>query len=243
MFKKLLLILILAVLVTGGAFAQEAGTFSIGARLGPSFGFHDLTDAVKKAEAELGGMVSINDTGLVNFNFALYGAYTIIDNLSLAAELNFHINQGYKITGSIAIPFLGNISSEGKAYYSSLDLPILVKYNFLQDPAVFGVLVGPHFSFPLGKADMEYEASMMGISEKGSEKYDIEGITAGLTLGVFGGYKVGPGRFIGDLRFIFDFNSIKIIDTYIINGVSIKQKEDVMKRRALVLTVGYEISF
>ena len=243
MLKKLLFVLLIAAVTAGGVFAQQAGTFSIGARLGPSFGFHNPTDAVKKAQEEFGGMVSLNDTGLVNFNFALYGAYTLIDNLSLAAEFNFHINQGYKITGSMAIPFLGSMSLEGKGYYSSLDIPILVKYNFLKDPAVFGVLAGPHLSFPLGKAEIEYEASMMGLSEAGSEKYDMEGITVGLTIGVFGGYKVGPGRFIGDLRFIFDFNSSQIKDTYIINGVSIKQKEDAMKRRALALTLGYEISF
>jgi len=75
---------------------------------------------------------------------------------------------------------------------------------------------------------------MLGMSE--SEEFDIDTFaTFGLTAGVFGGIPFGPGRFIGDMRFIFDFNTLEAGD----NGFTL----EFMRRRALALTLGYEISF
>jgi hypothetical protein len=116
------------------------------------------------------------------------------------------------------------ISETVKVYYTSLDIPVLFKYSFLTRPVVFGAMAGPHLSIPLGKG------TIADSEEK--DKFNIDTFaTFGLTLGAFGGYPVGPGRIVGDLRFLFDFNGLKDSDfTY-------------MKRRALALTVGYEISF
>ncbi|MCL2480202.1 MAG: PorT family protein [Spirochaetaceae bacterium] len=230
MKKRLVVIFVLLMVVTG-LFAQQAGQFSVGSRLGPSFGFNnsgDFVDLLKLTliaeDPFLANMISISNERLTNFNFVLYGAYTIIDNLSLQAELNFMINQGYKIETTM----LGLSLGSTKITYSSLDIPILLKYTFVNNPALFGILAGPHISIPLGKAKI----SGFGMSEK----FNIENFaTFGLTAGIFGGYQIGPGRILADLRFVFDFNALE-------------EKEEVitiefMKRRALSLTAGYEISF
>jgi hypothetical protein len=132
------------------------------------------------------------------------------------------INQGAKLSES-------GFSMEGT--YSSLDIPILLLYSLTDGPVQVGLLGGAHISIPLG--DFEIEYSFMGMSE--SETIGTDGATFGLTAGLFGSMPAGPGSFVGDIRFIFDFNELTVSES----GYSM----DILSRRGLALTVGYKISF
>jgi hypothetical protein len=213
--KKFLLAVLVLSLIAGAGFAQEAGTISAGARLGGVIGFHSYSDDFKD---------SLEFTPDSKFNFAVgaFGAYTVIDNLSVQAELNFLIGQG------------GKKSKSGVDYtlsYNSLDIPVLIKYTFLDDPLIFGVQVGPQLSLPLGEIEFEFEAS--GYSD--SDNIDSDGITFGAVAGVYLGYPLGPGSIIGDVRFLFDFTSLK--------GKASGETMDVLTRRGLIFTLGYGFSF
>jgi len=208
--KKLLLILLVLSVTGMGLYAQEAGKFSVGGRAGALlFGFHDAGEL----EDYMGSNVS--KKSLMNFTFGAYVAYTIMENFSIQGEINFMINQGYKLS----IP-----GYSAKVKYNSIDLPVLVKYNFLSDPAVLGILGGPYLSIPVG----DVKVSGMGSAS-------TSGIAFGLAVGAYGGYKLGPGHIIGDLRFIMDLSATE--------AKAFGYSMDFIKRRGFILTVGYEYTF
>jgi hypothetical protein len=202
--KKLLLAVLVLFLVTGALFAQTAGSISVGIKAGGVLGFHDSHDLDMDSK----------------FNFAIgaYGAYAFSDSLSVQAELDFMIGQG--LTGDVS-------GVDVDATYNSLDIPILVKYSFLNKPLVVGVEVGPQLSIPIGDIEMS----------GGGTSVDIEpdGMTFGAVAGIYAGYPIGPGRIIGDLRFLFDFNALQ--------GKMAGATDDFITRRALIFAVGYEFSF
>jgi hypothetical protein len=71
---------------------------------------------------------------------------------------------------------------------------VLLRYEFVQAPASAGLVVGPLLSIPVG--DIEMTAAGVSTTVKAS------GITFGITAGLFAGYPVGPGRIVGDARFL-----------------------------------------
>ena len=210
---------VVAVLIFCVAFtalhAQHAGEWGAGGRLGPVFGFHSPSAFLKN---EFG-----SGDSLINFNFAAFLNYAFVDRLSVQGELNFMISQGMKWS-------MWGWTAEGT--YSSLDIPILIKYAFIDDPLRVGILGGLHLSFPLGKVKFSYSEG--GYTE--TQEFDSEGISFGLTAGGFLGYPLGPGRLIGDLRFIFDLATVRMK----FPGSS---SEDTLTRRGLAIGVGYEFSF
>jgi len=211
--RKLLVVVLVLWTTAAALFAQDAGEFTIGARGGMLFGFHkvgsDLRDYINYNFRE-----NPTEESLFNPNVAAYGNYAVTDRIAIQGELNFMINQGMKFSA------YGN-SVEGTG--TSLDIPVLVKYTFLTDPARIGILAGPYISIPLGK---------FKTSGYLSTEDEPDGFAFGITAGLFAGYPIGPGRLVGDLRFIYDFSAMKIEHDY-----------EVMERRGLALTAGYEISF
>ena len=169
------------------------------------------------------GPTSVTTGMQVNPNFALYGAFPLSENLWVQAELNFMINQGYRLTVSDR-----SGTDTDTITYTSLDLPILLKYELGQDEIIWGFLAGPHFSIPLGNARVSGD----GLSEN----FNIRSFaTFGVTAGAFAKYPLGNGYIVGDARFIFDFNAVEAREYFF--------TVDFMRRRALAFSVGYEISF
>jgi hypothetical protein len=210
--KKLFLAVLVLFVVVGLGFAQTAGTVSAGAKLGGVAGFHGWHSDIK---TYLGKEPDSN----FNFTFGAFGAYTIIDNLSIQVELDFMLNQG----GTVKAFGLVDVDIE----YNSLDIPVLIKYAFLQEPLIVGVAAGPQLSIPIG--DIKISGAGM------SEDVESDGITFGAVAGVYAGYPLGPGSITGDIRFLFDFSELK--------GKDAAGSAGILTRRGLVFTLGYEFSF
>jgi hypothetical protein len=227
--KKLFAVLVVLVMVSAAVYS--AGPF-FGAKLGMGIGFHgngedvdDLIDLYKDTfRANTGDSLSVDEKVGLSFVLSPYLGYYFTDKIAVQGEFNFMIGQkkkwelsspGYRIVAD------GEI--EGK--YSSLDIPLLIKYDFISKPALFGILAGPYISLPLG--DIE-------ITEL-DESYDLDsdGVTAGIAAGIYGGYPIGPGRIIGDVRFMMDFNPVK--------GKESGETIELIKRRGINITVGYEV--
>jgi hypothetical protein len=212
---------VVVVLVLAGAAAYAAGPF-FGAKMGVGIGFHgngkDMDDMIDDLKAE---GLSVDETSGASFILSPYGGYYFTDKLAVQAEANFMFGQ--KKTWKLSA---GGYSGEITGKYSSLDIPVLLRFDVINRPALFGVLAGPYLSFPLG--DIELSGAGM------SEELSAEGITAGIALGIYGGYPIGPGRIIGDVRFIMDFNPLKVKDS----GYT----AEVLNRRGLNISAGYEIS-
>jgi hypothetical protein len=225
--KKNLIVVMVLLVVANSLYAQQPGQFSAGGRLGLGAGFNESLDFYDLAQTFYPDLVSVSERPCLQFNIALYGNYTFTNRVSLQTELNFMLYQGYDLIMS----FPDGLSRNAEVSYYSLDIPLLIKINFLNSSSAFGVLAGPHISIPLGRAEFYREYSF-----EIEDKLIIDSFaTFGLTTGVFYGHQVGPGRIVGDIRYIFDFDSLKSLE----NGITY----EIMKRRALTFSVGYEISF
>jgi len=228
--KKLVVVALMFSAMNIGLYAQGNGVFSIGARAGLGVGFSDARDFMGFVQQEFyPDVTGVTPRAQANFNIALYGNYAFNDFFSLQPELNFMVYQGYDMDmnrPSFQRPIYADLS------YSSLDIPLLAKVNFLgSNRSSFGILVGPHASIPLGRAEFwrQYEREV-------EDYFTIDNSAIfGLTAGVFCRIPLGVGQLVGDLRFVYDFDSLKASTT--------TGRFDVLQRRALVLSVGYEISF
>jgi hypothetical protein len=117
-----------------------------------------------------------------------------------------------------------------KIDYTTMDIPLLVRWNFIQSPFIAGVLVGPYISLPIGKVNLS-------IDDRGSA-LDTVGISYGIAAGFAIAKKIGPGYITGDVRFFHDFASIMIQEDF---GEGM-QDAKIAIRRSINLTVGYEFS-
>ena len=245
--KKVFLVILVLFMVMATVQAQKAGSWHTGARGGLSIGFHSFSKDEFNAlmlfrhwdpTARVEKTSSLN-----NFNGAYYIGYTIIDNLSLQGEFNFNVYQGEEIRARGYFEHLGfpfsPWSEKGDFEFSTLDIPILVKYSF-SSPMSFGVLGGLYLSFPLGRADFS--------SNFGHEAWKIKGLGFGATVGGFAGIPLGSaGRFVGDVRLLFDFTPTEVEYYYnwhfSVFYFPVRFISEVITRRGLALTLGYEFSF
>jgi hypothetical protein len=189
--------------------------FLIGARLGIGF-------EINTADEDMVGTgYSPNEKSNVAFNTTLYSAFKFNDAWLIQPELNFMINNGMKISGH------GNTVS---IRYNTMDIPVLVRWNFIQRPLVAGIILGPYISLPLGKLNLV-------IDDKGSA-LDMTGVTFGFTGGFTIAYKIGPGHIVGDIRYLNDFSSLKVREDF---GDGM-QDANIEIRRSINVTVGYAFS-
>ena len=233
MKKTLFVILVFSIAVTGLQ-AQQAGQFTLGSRIGWTIGFNNpqtFGDFLIPFMT-LPSNVSVSSGNSTNFNFAVFGYYSITDRFSVQSELNFMFNQGYDLRFSAP----GYRSRLVDVAYTSLDIPILVRYHLLNSAAIFGIQAGPHISIPLGRIHVTESWRTQSYEERLSDEFAIDSIASfGLSTGIFAGFPVRRGRIVIDLRFIFDFNSMEAYEW----GVS----SEFMRRRALAISVGHQRSF
>jgi len=243
----------LAIALTLGVFAQENGTnqgaFGFGARIGMGVGLSDPKQFMDFANEEFywNSIVGMTHNSEVNFNIALYGNFAFNNFLSLQAELNFMIYQGYDMRMTIdtdmfspfglgpGLPNPAHRSFNADLSYFSLDIPVLAKVNFLggsPNGAAFGLLVGPHASIFLGRAEFWRD-----YGRENEDEFNIDNSAVfGLTAGLFCSIPVGPGRIVADFRFVRDFDSLKARTTA-------GNRFDILQRSAIVFSLGYQISF
>ncbi|MDR2767700.1 MAG: PorT family protein [Treponema sp.] len=204
--------------------------WTVGGRLGPGFAFNklegDYKDSVENEFSTTG--LSFDDSSNWVFAAAVYGGYTIFPKFSIQAELGLMINNG--MTVDTSYPGYGKVMKV-KASFTSLEIPVLARYDFLDGPFTLGVLAGPYVSIPLGK--LKAERTVYVGTGSGKEDYSIN-TRLGITAGVAAGYKVGPGSIVADLRFLNDFSPVKLGDG---------SKIDLFTRRGINLTLGYAIKF
>jgi hypothetical protein len=189
--------------------------FMAGARLGAGFEINTADEDM------VGDGYSPSEKSNTAFNATLYGAYRFNDVWSVQAELNLMLNNGMEISGQ------GSVT---KIDYATIDIPLLVRWNFIQSPVVAGLLIGPYISFPAGKLNMSWDGLGTGLDMKGS--------TLGIAFGFALGYKLGPGNLAADVRYINDFGSLSVREDF---GEG-PQDANICVRRSINITVGYELS-
>jgi hypothetical protein len=189
--------------------------FLIGARLGAGFEINTADEDM------VGSGYSPKEKSNTAFNAALYGAFRFNDVWSIQPELNLMLNNGMEISGQ---GYTVNID------YTTIDIPLLVRWNFIQSPVVAGSVIGPYISLPAGKLNLS-------VDNKGAA-LDMNGYSFGVTGGFTLGYKLGPGYITGDVRFMHDFASLIVQEDF---GEGL-QDAKICIRRSINVTAGYEFS-
>jgi hypothetical protein len=189
--------------------------FMAGGRLGAGFEINTADEDM------VGSGYSPGEKSNTAFNGTLYGAYRFNDVWSIQAELNFMLNNGIEISGH---------GTTVKIDYPTLDIPLLVRWNFIQLPFTAGIVIGPYISIPIGKLNLS-------VGDRGSA-LDMKGNTLGIAGGFALGYKLGPGSLAADLRYLNDFGSLLVREDF---GEGM-QDANICIRRSINVTVGYEFS-
>jgi len=125
------------------------------------------------------------------------------------------------------------ISGHGRTVrieYPTIDIPLLLRWNFIQAPVVVGVTIGPYVSFPAGKLNLAVDS--MGSA------LDMSGYTFGVTGGFALGCNLGPGHLTADIRYLNDFNSLCVREDF---GEGVRDA-NILVRRSINVTAGYEFS-
>ena len=238
--KKTIPIIVALFLLAASLHAQQqAGSLTAGVRLGAAIGFNESQNFGEFLmlyvmfpsfpEDPTTPADSVSEGSLVNFNFALYGNYALTRRLALHLEFNFMMRQGYELRFSAdSYPTMLKTT-----HLSTLDIPLLLRLNLLNSQARLGLQAGPHVSIPLGRIEIE---------ERNRHYHDIYAEYAvysrfvfGATGGIFAAFPARPGRVVTDLRAIYDFDPIEAYNRG--GGV------EFIRRQAVLLTIGFEMSF
>jgi hypothetical protein len=173
----------------------------------------------------VGSGYSPKEKSNIAFNATLFGAFKFNESWTIQPEVNLMLNNGMEISGhgdTVTID------------YPTLDIPLLVRWNFILEPVLAGIVLGPYISLPIGKVNLTV------VDTGAGRALDTTGYTFGVTGGFVIGKKVGPGNIIGDLRFLNDFSSLKVRDEFE-KGKGIEEA-NIIIRRSINLTIGYEFS-
>jgi hypothetical protein len=143
--------------------------FLIGVRLGAGFEINTADEDM------VGSGYSPKEKSNIAFNVLLYGAFKFNETWSIQPELNFMVNNGMEISGQ---GYTVTID------YTTLDIPLLIRWNFIQSPVLAGILVGPYVSLPIGKLNLSID--------DGGSALDTAGISHGIAAGFAVAKKLDP---------------------------------------------------
>ncbi|MCL2319567.1 MAG: PorT family protein [Treponema sp.] len=230
--KKILMVLVVVLMTFSALYGQDAGKWAVGGRFGAQIGVHKAENDYLNFLDNLSANLVVQDgsrfkkESIPNVSLVFFGTYGFTDTIGVQAEFNFMFGEGL-------IGRHSSITNSRVAMtYSSLDIPLLLKINFLPSQNRFGILLGPYFTASLGQVKTRYtditDNSGKDIPET---KNPIEAPHFGFAIGLFGGPRLEFGRAIIDLRYIMDFGASKI------DGAGF------MQRRGIVVTVGLDYTF
>jgi len=238
MIKKILPLFLL-LFSLNSAHAQNETRWTIGARAGAFFGNFANTDEYLNLHIIFSSnLYPVNEESDANFAVAIYGGYTIFKGLSVQLEFDFFINQNATVRWDGLISGLP-YSFKATSFYTSLDIPILLRYSF-RDKPLLGVEAGPYLSIPLGKFKYYRIASPLGGTPGEQNAKSSAKLGFGMAVGVFTGFRLGPGRITGNIRYIFNFTPV---NAGVLNYMTELIIMDVFSRRGIIMMLGYEYSF
>lgn len=163
-------------------------------------------------------------------------AYKVLDTVKIQAEVSYIKDNGIDINDMVVV-FKDDDDNEIQyitdtvVRYSSVEIPMLLSWNFIQNPISVDVFAGAYVSLPVSAVNLsiDFDAENMdvGASLKGV------GIGYGAVAGFDVGINLGPGKFVLDGRFCYDLTVVKATGD-ILGGVS-----SVMYRKYIGVTAGY----
>jgi hypothetical protein len=179
---------------------------------------------------------------------SMVAAYKINAFFGVQSGMNYMVNQGmsYMTAQSDASPLASSAGAPGSlinVWYTSLDIPLLARFEYKPDDFLLGGFIGPYVSIPMGNALISgyrpgKSADPFGNgaspdADASDFSAKLGGISYGISLGLFVGYKTGPGYLVIDAGYMRDYHAIKARDDL----------GEVFTRSAINLKIGYEFRF
>lgn len=231
MKKKYILMMVCGVwscaLATAEFSIGARGTLFVGAGTTLTAEANDAMKNVRDAlSQQFGTTAAYHEKVTVGGGFGIYGKYNLAKspNLGFQAEINFLFNNGREIDFSV-----GGITVKEKFYYSSMDIPLMIMYDFPIRKIAVSPMLGINFSIPLGK--MTEKASSDYTNDVKQDFKINSRFIPGMIFGLGLSFKAGPGAIAFNVRYVLDFIPIKVEDA------------ELFTRRGLQISAGYEYRF
>lgn len=208
--------------ITGGSSGVGSQKLSIGIRAGGMFAFS------KPHEDMVGTGVNPVVKNSPLFSASASIGYKINDQLKIQTELNLSLNNSMNISG-MGVP-------DTTVTYSTVEIPLIISFAAVRHPVVAEVYGGVYISLPV--SDINISMKDFG---KGSIK--LKGNTFGFTVGISVSKSLGPGYIVADVRYINDFDSLKIAGEFdTVYGTIDLNGNKVCTRRGVIAALGYTFS-
>jgi hypothetical protein len=186
-------------------------------------------------------------TSKTEYILSMVGTYKITDFFGLQSGLNYMINQGMSYVGarSNAQYAPGSLVN---VWYTSLDIPLLARFEYKPRDFLVGGFIGPYASIPIGNAHISGAISGKNDDRDRFDPFDsgsslnvgvsdsspkMSGISYGISLGMFVGYKAGPGFLVVNASYMRDRQAVKAENDL----------GEIFTRSAINLNIGYEFRF
>ena len=154
--------------------------------------------------------------------------YRVTDTMKVQLELSY-LKNGIDVYG-----FYDDFSGYTlniDVRYSTLDIPILVAWNFIQRPISVDIFGGAFVSLPVSTCNISYDIEGYGTL-KGS--VDVTGVYFGVVGGFDAGFRVGPGNVVVDARFFYDLMPSKAQGELLGD-----EPQGLIYRKGIVVSAGY----
>lgn len=172
---------------------------------------------------------TVNAGGAVFARYELPFALPLDSKLGVQLDVGFNANNGSSMKTDLII-----LEQKDTVSFNTLDIPLLITYrlpiNSLLDVRAG---VGPNFGIALGKIKATTKEN--GVKVYTGEDDAASKLLIGLMANVGVGINLGPGVLLADVRFLNDFTKLAAGDK--------NNKTDLLTRRNLSLSVGYEMKF
>lgn len=189
------------------------------------------TKMVEKIPDGFKQKVTVNGGGAAFVRYELPFALPLDSKLGVQLDIGFNANNGGALENKS-----GSVTTKQTISFNTLDIPLLIAYRLpVNDLLDVRVGVGPNFGIVVGK--MKQKLTIKGGPDTDTTTdVDIDSkVLVGLLADVGVGINLGPGALLADIRFLNDFSKLKTK----VGDV----KTDVLTRRNLSLSVGYEMKF
>lgn len=211
-------------IVNGSTNAIGNQRIGIGLRFGSSI-------ELNKAHEDMVGTGGVRPTekSPIGFVPTLSAFYRLNESLKVQAEMSYFMNNGIKVLG-----FYDNYSGyilDIDVSYTSLDIPVMLSFNFIQKPLNVDVYAGAYVSIPVSTANISYDIEGYGTL-RGA--VDVTGISFGVLGGLDVGFAMGPGNFVLDARFLYDLTYSKAQGEILGPG-----EQGLIYRKGVVCSAGY----
>lgn len=233
------------ILVSVFAFVASVATAEIGLAVGAKgvFGFPIGTQRESSFDnnmqnmASAAGGVTTKNMAMANGGGALFVRYELPWGLPLNNKIGFQLETAFNANNGISKTYESNDKKiDVHTSFHTIDIPLLVTYRFPIGIVDFRVGVGPNFGIAVGDASYKFRES--GVRDEDTIKSEItKRLIIGLAFEFAFGFHLGRGAFVTNIRYLNDFTKLEIKE------INSGMKSDLLLRRNLSFSLGYEVRF